>query len=247
MLVYGPVSSRRLGRRLGLNNIPYKYCSYSCPYCLVGPTTKKQITPAVFYQPQALLEETKAHIEKVGVDQREIDYISFSPDGEPTLDSNLATLIRMLKRELSIPVAVISNGSLLWREEVREALIQADLVSLKVDSVSEPVWRNINRPDERLQMSKVLNGIRDFAAGFRGELITETMLVDEVNTAERDLQDLAAYLRGLSPQKAYLAVPAQPPTDELVPAPAKDKLSRAHQLFVEAGLSVKCLTRKPAR
>ena len=123
MLVYGPVPSRRLGRSLGLNNIPYKYCSYSCVYCQVGRTTKLRVEPSVFYQPGSLVSETKTRIEKVGIEGRRIDYISFVPDGEPTLDQNLENLISMLKKELTIPIAIITNGSLLWRDEVAQAEI----------------------------------------------------------------------------------------------------------------------------
>jgi wyosine [tRNA(Phe)-imidazoG37] synthetase (radical SAM superfamily) len=241
MLVYGPVPSRRLGRSLGLNNIPYKYCSYSCIYCQVGRTTKMQVEPADFYAPKALLRETKARIQKVGADGQAVDYITFVPDGEPTLDRNLHELIAMIKQELSFPVAVITNGSLLWRPEVARAVALADWVSVKVDTVVEPVWRRINRPDPRLEQAQLLEGMRSFAAGYRGELVTETMLVGNVNTDPEDLAELAKYLRELSPKTAYLSVPSQPPAEAEAVIPGSDEFDRAWRAFEESGLKVKSL------
>lgn len=238
MLVYGPISSRRLGRSLGLNNIPYKYCSYSCIYCHVGATTKMQVEPAVFYRPESLLRETKARIEKLGAGSDAVDYISFVPDGEPTLDRNLGTLISMLKQELRYPVAVISSGALLWREEVAEAVSLADWVSVKVDSVVESVWKRINRPDPRLGFSEVLDGIRTFASVYRGELASETMLVDGENTAAGELSELGAYLKEISPSKAYLSTPHWPPAETGVRVPDEEQLTRARRAFEEAGLNV---------
>lgn len=242
MLVYGPVPSRRLGRSLGLNNIPYKYCSYSCIYCQVGRTTKMQVEPAVFYLPEELLRETKARIEKVGADDHTVDYVSFVPDGEPTLDKNLGTLISMLRKELRYPVAVITNGSMLWRKEVAEAVSLADWVSVKVDSVVESIWRRINRPDRRLEFPKVLEGIRTFASRYRGQLVSETMLVDRENTNPSELAALADYLSGLSPQTAYLSVPSRPPAQAGVRIPDAEQLNRAERAFEDAGLNVSSLT-----
>jgi wyosine [tRNA(Phe)-imidazoG37] synthetase (radical SAM superfamily) len=242
MLVYGPVPSRRLGRSLGLNNIPYKYCSYSCIYCHVGRTTKMQVEPAVFYRPEALLRETKARIAKVATDNQAIDYISFVTDGEPTLDKNLGPLISMLKRDLRYPVAVITNGSLLWREEVAEAVSLADWVSVKLDSVVESIWRRINRPDPGLEFREVLEGIRTFAAKYRGELVSETMLVDRENTNAGELASLAEYLSGLSLKTAYLSVPSQPPAEPGVRIPDAEQLNRAERAFEAAGLSMQTLT-----
>jgi wyosine [tRNA(Phe)-imidazoG37] synthetase (radical SAM superfamily) len=242
MLVYGPVPSRRLGRSLGLNNIPYKYCSYSCIYCQVGRTTKMEAEPALFYRPEALMRETQARIEKVGGDETTIDYISFVPDGEPTLDKNLGSLIAMLKERLPHPVAVITNGSLLWREDVAQAVGLADWVSVKVDSVVESVWRRINQPDRRLDLPKVLEGIRGFAGRYRGELVSETMLVDRENTDPEGLAALAEFLVGVSPSKAYLSVPSRPPAKSSVRIPDAEQLTRARRTFEDAGLNVCSLT-----
>ena len=205
MRAFGPVPSRRLGRSLGVNNIPPKVCTYSCVYCQVGRTTHAQVEPSAFYDPEDLVSEVRHKIEGARRVGEDIDYITFVPDGEPTLDKNLGTLISMLKKELRYPVAVITNGSTLWREEVAEAVSVADWVSVKVDSVVESIWRRNNRPDRRLEFPKVLEGIRAFASRYQGQLVSETMLVDRENTDPGDLAALADYLSGLSPETAYLS------------------------------------------
>jgi wyosine [tRNA(Phe)-imidazoG37] synthetase (radical SAM superfamily) len=198
--------------------------------------------PALFYRPEALLRETKVRIEKVGADKHAIDYISFVPDGEPTLDRNLGTLIHQLKRELPYPVAVITNGSLLWRDEVAAAVSLADWVSVKVDSVVEPVWRRLNRPDRRLDLQTVLQGIRTFAGAYPGELVSETMLVDRRNTGPEELTALAGFLAEISPAVAYISVPSRPPVKSNVHLPDSAQLDRALQAFADAGLKVRSLT-----
>jgi wyosine [tRNA(Phe)-imidazoG37] synthetase (radical SAM superfamily) len=236
MLVYGPVPSRRLGRCLGLNNIPYKYCSYSCIYCRVGGTTKMQTEPAVYYQPEALLRETKARIEKLGADSSGIDYVCFVTDGEPTLDRNLGVLISMLKQDLSYPVAVFTGASLLWREEVAEAVSLADWVSVKVDTVVESTWRRINRPDRRLEFLRVLEGIRTFASNYTGKLVSETTLLGGENTDEVELSGVAGYLKEISPSVAYLCIPDRSPAASGLILPNEEQLKRAAHAFEDAGL-----------
>jgi wyosine [tRNA(Phe)-imidazoG37] synthetase (radical SAM superfamily) len=119
MLTFGPVPSRRLGRSLGINNIPPKSCTYSCVYCQVGPTPRTEVLPRAFYAPTQIVQEVKAHLARLRERGERVDYLTFVPDGEPTLDSRLGETIDRL-RPLGIPIAVISNGSLLSREDVRE-------------------------------------------------------------------------------------------------------------------------------
>lgn len=131
MHVFGPVPSRRLGRSLGVNNIPFKHCSYSCIYCQLGWTDKLTIERRKFFDRQLIFEEVRRRLEETG----EVDYITFVPDGEPTLDVNLGSEIELLKGLGR--VAVITNSSLLFREDVRADLLKADLVSLKIDAAEE--------------------------------------------------------------------------------------------------------------
>jgi wyosine [tRNA(Phe)-imidazoG37] synthetase (radical SAM superfamily) len=241
MITFGPVPSRRLGRSLGIANVPPKTCSYSCIYCQVGPKPDKQMTPRPFYAPEEVAQAVEAHIRLVTAAGEMIDYLTFVPDGEPTLDVNLGRSIRLL-RGLGIPVAVISNASLLWQEPVRESLQEADWVSLKVDSVHEPAWRRVNRPHPELRLETVLEGLSAFARMYRGTLTSETMLVEGVNDSDERVDEVARYIATLRPAASYLLVPIRPPAVESVRAPGEERLNRAFQVFSEAGLKTECLT-----
>ena len=241
MKVFGPVPSRRLGNSLGINNIPAKACSYNCVYCQLGRTLGKTIERAPFYTPQEIFCEAKAKIEKVGENGHKIDYLTFVADGEPTLDLNLAGEIEMLQR-LGFEIAVITNGSLISREDVRQELAKADLISLKVDCTREEVWRRMNRPQPTLQLPTILEGMLEFTLAFKGELLTETMLVRGLNDTSDQFQELAAFLEQLQPAKAFLSVPTRPPAESWVEPPPEAVLNQAYQIFSEHLDRVECLT-----
>ena len=182
--LFGPVPSRRLGRSLGINNIPAKHCSYACVYCQVGRTTHPLSTRRAFYAPQQVVQAVSDRLTQLRQQGERVDYLTFVPDGEPTLDVHLGEAIELL-RPLGVPVAVMTNGSLLGQEEVRRELALADWVSVKVDSVDEAVWRRIDRPHPSLRLDEILQGIRVFAKSFAGVLDTETMLVRGSTTPKR--------------------------------------------------------------
>lgn len=240
-VTFGPVPSRRLGRSLGINHIPAKICTYSCIYCQVGATTEKCIEPRRFASPQQIRDAIEAHLARLQGPDRAVDYLTFVPDGEPTLDLALGDSIAAL-RGLGIPIAVISNGTLLWREEVRARLGQADLVSVKVDGADEATWRRINRPHRDLQLDVVLQGIRDFAAGYTGTLITETMLLAGLNDSTASLTAVADFLAAIGPRTAYLAVPTRPTLVEGIRGMDATGLIRAHELFAARLPDVELIT-----
>lgn len=183
MIVYGPVPSRRLGQSVGINNIPPKTCSYSCVYCQIGRTNKMQIKRSEFYNPEDIFREAACKLAQLDSENRRADFFSFVPDGEPTLDLNLGKTIDLL-RPLGIKIAVITNASTLWMDEVKEDLMKADWVSVSIDAADEPTWRKIDRPHGALDHREVLKGIMDFSKAFRGTLVTETMFVSGINDNE---------------------------------------------------------------
>lgn len=219
MIAFGPVPSRRLGRSLGVNNIPPKVCTYSCVYCQVGRTMKMTADRRAFYDPDHILMDVEEKVEKSNQAGEPIDYLTFVPDGEPTLDVNLGREIEMLK-SLGIKIAVITNASLFWRQDVRDALMSADWVSVKVDAIGQETWRSVNRPDRTLRMPKVLSGMLRFADAYGGELVTETMLVRGVNDSEHYAEELAYIVALLRPACAYLSIPIRPPAENWVQAPS---------------------------
>ena len=232
MIAFGPVPSRRLGRSLGINNIPPKVCTYSCVYCQLGRTIKMQVERSAFYEPEDILRDVQDKVKRAKEAGESIDYLTFVPDGEPTLDVNLGREIELLK-PLGIRIAVITNSSLIWREDVREALMKADWVSLKMDSVREKVWRRVNRPHGSLQLTSVLDGALEFAQTFKGELATETMLVEGVNEGDDHIREVAGFLARLRPATAYLAISTRPPAEEWVHPPAEEVINRAYQIVSE--------------
>jgi wyosine [tRNA(Phe)-imidazoG37] synthetase (radical SAM superfamily) len=230
MIAFGPVPSRRLGRSLGINNIPPKICTYSCVYCQLGRTLKIQMERRPFYEPQEVLNAVRNKIARTREAAESIDYLTFVPDGEPTLDVHLGREIELLKR-LHLPIAVISNASLIWQQDVRQDLMGADWVSLKVDAVEEAVWRRINRPHGRLELSSILEGVLVFARKYTGELVTETMLVAGVNDGERHLKALAGFLARLQPDRAYLSIPTRPPAEPWALPPDEQAVNRAYHIL----------------
>jgi wyosine [tRNA(Phe)-imidazoG37] synthetase (radical SAM superfamily) len=230
MIVFGPVPSRRLGRSLGINNIPPKSCSYSCIYCQVGTTLSREVEPRVFYDPKLIVQSVTRQVNAALSAGEKIDYLTFVPDGEPTLDINLGETIDLL-RTLGIKIAVISNASLVWREDVRRMLNKADWVSLKVDTVDEALWRQINQPHPQLKLSMILQGIQRFAQTYGGILTTETMLVAGVNDAPEPIAAVSEFLATFEPRTAYIAAPIRPPAQSDVRVPGEDTIVRAYEIF----------------
>lgn len=230
MLAFGPVPSRRLGRSLGINNIPPKVCTYSCVYCQLGRTIKMQVKRGTFYEPEKIWRDVQDKVEKAQESGESINYLTFVPDGEPTLDVNLGREIELLK-PLGVKIAVITNASLLWREDVQESLTKADWVSLKIDSTRNEVWRRIDRPYGTLRLSLILDGMLEFARSFEGELVTETMLVEGINSDDGLVREVADWLAQLQPFTAYLSLPTRPPAERWVGAPDEESVNRAYQIL----------------
>lgn len=230
MIAFGPVPSRRLGQSLGINNIPPKNCSYDCIYCQVGPTAHKDLNRRHFYEPDVIIHAIKQKVQAVKAANNSIDYLSLVPDGEPTLDIHLGKIIDML-RTLEIKIAVITNSSLMWREDVRSEIAKADYVSMKMDAVIEDAWRKVNRPNPKLSLTDILKGALAFSKAFKGTLVTETMLVHDINDNEGNLKATAEYLEKLNPSIAYIAIPTRPPSESWVQMPDEQTLNLAYQIF----------------
>jgi wyosine [tRNA(Phe)-imidazoG37] synthetase (radical SAM superfamily) len=240
-IAFGPVPSRRFGRSLGVNNIPPKHCSYSCVYCQVGRTRSPELDRRSFHPPGQVTAAVERRVAGCRASGQAIDYLTFVPDGEPTLDLHLGEEIRGLDA-LGIPVAVITNGALLWRPDVRGDLAGADVVSVKVDAVRERPWRRVCRPSAALDLPSVLAGIQRFAAERRGALFTETMLVRGLNDDPAGLEAVAAFLETLAPDVAYLAVPTRPPVEPEVRAPSEAAVVAAYERLASRLRRVELLT-----
>lgn len=241
MITFGPVPSRRLGRSLGINTIPAKVCSYDCIYCQLGRTGEQTIERRTFYPPQEVAQEVGRKIASTRNVGERVDYLTVVPDGEPSLDVNLGGLITMLQ-PLASKVAVITNASLAWREDVRRDLSKCDWISLKIDAADEDTWHLINRPHPALAFDALRSGISSLAAAFPGELTTETMLVKDVNDSLEHAQALTSWLAAIRPATAYVTVPTRPPAEKMVRPPEAERIEQFCGILERTGVTVVPLT-----
>jgi wyosine [tRNA(Phe)-imidazoG37] synthetase (radical SAM superfamily) len=207
--VYGPVASRRLGFSLGVDIIPFKTCTLDCTYCQLGSTGKTSVRRASWFPPEKILAQVKAAI---GSGQR-IDVITFSGSGEPTLSRDLGRLIREIKKMTRIPVAILTNGTLLTRKDVRRDLAAADVVVPSLDAVPAALFRRVNRPHAALEVNKVIDGMVRFREEFRGEIRLEVMLIKGVNDSPAAIEALKAAVGRIQPDRIELNTVVRPPAD----------------------------------
>jgi wyosine [tRNA(Phe)-imidazoG37] synthetase (radical SAM superfamily) len=230
MICFGPIPSRRLGKSLGINNIPsQKICSYSCIYCQVGITNKYSVELQSFYEPKIVELDVENHLKKLD-NKNYPDYLTIVSNGEPTLDKNLKEIIARLNK-FNIKIAVITNASLLSNPEVQENLINADWVSVKIDSGDEIAWKKINRPYKTISFQSYIQGIINFSNKFEGKLVSETMLVDGINDSFEIVEKTAELVSKVNPSIAYISIPTRPPAVAEVRASKPDTINQAFQIF----------------
>ena len=205
--VFGPVPSRRLGRSLGVDLVPYKTCSYDCIYCQLGPTTHKTIERKEWLPLDIIIEQLK---EKLSLKP---DYITLSGSGEPTLYSQCEQLIQTIKHMADIPVAVLTNGSLLWMPEVRKSLMDADVVIPSLDAGSETLFETINRPHSEISFKMMLYGLIAFRRQYKGHYWLEVMLVNELSTTDEEIRNLRAAIERIQPDKVQINTVTRPPAE----------------------------------
>jgi len=240
LIAFGPVPSRRLGHSLGINNIPPKICTYSCVYCQVGRTIHMQVKRQGFYKPEEIVQNVEKKVKESDARGEPIDYLTFVPDGEPTLDIHIGEEVILLKK-LGIKIAVITNASLIGKEDVRDDLQKADWVSVKIDAVSTDIWRRINRPHRSLSLDEILRGISEFSQSFGGFLATETMIIDGMNDEPEELGKISDFISGVNPGKSYLSIPTRPPAEKRVQPASEHTLSVAYRVFSERNIDVEYL------
>lgn len=209
--IFGPVPSRRLGMSLGVDIVPFKTCTFDCVYCQLGPTTRKSVERKSYVPKDEVLDELR---EALGSGANRIDFITFSGSGEPTLNSDIGKMIGQIKTFTRVPVAVLTNGSLLYRDDVRRDLSRADLVVPSLDAVTEDTFAKINRPHESLTMGMIIEGLEKFTQEFEGRIWLEIMLVKGINDSHLELKQMADLVRGLRVDKIHLNTVERPPAEE---------------------------------
>jgi len=208
--IYGPVPSRRLGFSLGIDIIPFKTCTLDCIYCQLGPTTRKTIRRKEYFSSEEILAQIKM---KLASGQR-IDYITFSGSGEPTLNTSIGKLIKEIKKITAIPVAVLTNSTLLSRKSVRNALLSADFIVPSLDGVTQEVFVHINRPHPSLKAEEIIEGLKKFRQEFHGSILLEIMLVKGINDSPVHIQKLKKVISDIKPKRIQLNTVIRPPAEK---------------------------------
>jgi len=208
--IFGPVPSRRLGRSLGIDLIPYKTCSFNCVYCQIGETYEQTIKRAEYAPTKEVLKELEKKLEE----HRTVDYLTFSGSGEPTLHSGIGAIIRKVKRLFMLPVAVITNGSLLWMKEVQKDLAEADVVLPTLSTISPEKYQMIHRPRHGLELEKIIEGMIGFRKKFNGQIWLEIFIVKGINDSDDDMEKLKSVLERIKPDRIQLNTSLRRPSQE---------------------------------
>ncbi len=225
--LYGPVPSRRLGRSLGIDLVPFKTCTYDCIYCQLGRTTNKTIERREYTPVKEILNELKIKL-STGDSP---DYISIAGSGEPTLHSYIGELIGMIKNMTTIPVAVLTNGSLLYQPEVRAALMRADLVIPSLDAGDETMFRYVNRPHDGVSFGNMVNGLIGFTDDFPGQVWLEVLLVSGVTGMAADVKKIAVLVKLIGANRVQLNTVCRPAAEEYACAVEKNQMKNLASLF----------------
>ncbi|HOE17920.1 MAG TPA: radical SAM protein [Syntrophorhabdaceae bacterium] len=225
--VFGPVPSRRLGNSLGVDIIPGKYCCFDCIYCQIGKTTNHQIERKSFFDPYAIVSEVIEEANK----SNQIDYITFSGSGEPTLNSDLGLMIDEVKRAISVPVSVITSGALLFQDDVRRDLLSTDIILPSLDAVSEDIFRYINRPHLVVDAQSIISGLKLFRKDFRGKIWLEVMLVKDINDDEEELGKIKEVVESVGVDKIQLNTVTRPPSEDIPGMLTREELERARSFL----------------
>lgn len=230
-IVFGPVPSRRLGLSLGVDLVPYKACTFNCLYCQIGSAESSDLVRKSYYSKEQAISELKEVLSS-GVD---IDCITFSGSGEPTLSSDIGILIDEFKKLTDIPIAVLTNGSLLYLEDVQKDLKNADILIPSLDAVDREIFEKINRPHPNMKLDNILEGIKNIRKWFRGEVRLEIMLVKGLNDTDTHIKQLAELANHIGADKIELNTVVRPPAEMDAKPLSEDEIARISGFFGGVG------------
>ncbi len=240
--VYGPVPSRRLGVSLGIDPVPLKVCSFNCVYCEVAKTTlltteRKEYVPA-----NEILSEVKSFLSDYNGPS--IDYITFSGSGEPTLNSKIGYMIKEIKKITDIPVAVLTNSTLLYRTDVREEIENADLIKCTLDAADNKYLKRVNQPAPNVDIKNIINGIKALRKEYKGKIYIEVMIVKGVNDTDENYVQLKNVLKDLNANKIQINTVVRPPAFGFARPLSDDELKHALEIINNGAEIIKPFNRK---
>ena len=229
--VFGPVPSRRLGQSLGIDTIPLKTCNWNCVYCQLGRSKPLCNERKDYIPPGEIISEVKTAL--ASHEPEEIDWITFVGSGEPTLHAGLEGLVEEVKDLTAIPIAVITNGSLLFMRPVRNALALADAVLPSLDAGTPQLYKKLNRPHPDVSFERYVDGLITFRQEYEGQLWVEVMLVNGLNDTQVAITDIAEAMQKVKPDKIHIGMPTRPPVEAWVKPPDEEGIMRAIAILGE--------------
>lgn len=229
--IYGPIKSRRLGFSLGISLTPHKVCSFDCVYCQWGFTTRKTRQRKEYIDIKDIIRELKVYLKKNADEVKILDYITLSGMGEPTLNIKVGSLIAEIKKISRIPVAVITNASLLGDALVRSQIIEADLIVPSLDAVTQKVFEKIDRPPSQIKVSDIIDGLIQLRREFKGEIWLEVMLVKGLNDGARHIRKLKEVIERINPDKIQINSPVRSLPGQKVSCLDKAKLVKIKRIL----------------
>lgn len=219
---YGPVPSRRLGMSLGVDIVPPKICTLDCVYCQLGRTTQSSVTRADFVDIEAVLAEIQGKLD-AGL---KADFITLGGSGEPTLNSRVGDLIDGIRRLTDIPVAILTNGTLFYRQDVRAECAKADMVAPSLDAGDAATFEAVNRPNRDITIEKLVSGLEQFRKEYSGQIWLEVFLIAGVNTDAEQIERIKGLIERIRPDKVHLNTAVRPPAEPDVLAVPREVLDR---------------------
>jgi wyosine [tRNA(Phe)-imidazoG37] synthetase (radical SAM superfamily) len=226
--IFGPVPSRRLGQSLGIDLIPPKTCTYDCLYCQVGRTTCLAAEPGLFVPTGEVIEELKDVIKKTHPDT-----ITLAGSGEPTLHSEIDQVISLIKGVTDTRIALLTNGALLWRKEVRDRVLGADLIMPTLTTVFEKTFRKIHRPHRGLELSSIIEGLKGLRKEYGGVVLLEIFLLSGINDNMKELEGMKDVIEDIFPDKIQLNTVVRPPSDHSAMPLNMEQMEKIRDFFGE--------------
>ncbi len=225
--LFGPVPSRRLGRSLGVDLTPHKTCTLDCVFCQLGRTTHNTVERKEYVPVRDVIEELEMWLQE----NERTDYITLSGSGEPTLNSRFGEVLEFIRKETPYPAVILSNGTLFWMPEVREAACYADIAKLSLSVWDQLSFEQINRPHPDLQLKRVIEGQRAFRAEFKGQLWMEVFLVGGMNSRLRDVERIAELVEAVGPDEIHLNTAVRPPAEDFAVSLPRDEMEAVADIF----------------
>jgi wyosine [tRNA(Phe)-imidazoG37] synthetase (radical SAM superfamily) len=225
--IYGPVPSRRLGQSFGIDLVPFKTCTYDCIYCHLGRTTHKTLERREYVAVADVLSELEQKLASADT----FDYITLAGSGEPTLHDGIGDLILKIKAMTNIPVAVLTNGSLLWMRDVQDALMPADLVLPSLDAGDKLLYRYVNRPHKDISFEQMVDGLAGFADRYKGDIWLEVLLLGGVTGIHDEVEKIASIIRRLKPKRVQMNTVVRPPAEEFATPLSQNQMLKLRGLL----------------